>query len=155
MIERSVDALIEAGLKPVVVTRRGADYSFLQCPILYDKMPEKGPLGGLWTAMSVFRGADFLTLTCDMPNITASALKDLLSEKRGEELLHYSDGLRPQPFPGIYPGALFRSIGERLIQEKLSIHDLLESSACRREFLFPGPASIFLNVNEKTSLSAS
>ena len=84
-LERAVNSLKLLGLHPVVVTRRGADYSFVRCPVIYDKFPEQGPLGGIYTALTVFRETAFLTLTCDMPFVTLAALSGLLEEKESRE----------------------------------------------------------------------
>ena len=79
LLERAVGLLDQMNLRPVVVTRDGAAYSFLSCTVIPDKVPDKGPLGGIYTAMSVFKGTDFLAITCDMPLLNPMLLAALFS----------------------------------------------------------------------------
>ena len=79
LIERAVSLLNELGLKPVVAARKEMDYTFLKCVTICDKLPDLGPLGGLYTAMTIFKNTPFLVLTCDMPALTPSILSDLLT----------------------------------------------------------------------------
>ena len=155
-LERAVSLLFSAGLKPVIVTRRGADYTFLNAPVIYDQLPEKGPLGGIYTAMTVFKQTPFLILTCDMPALTHGVLSDLLSahEARAQVTLCASPGLGPQPFPGIYEPSLLGTIKERILRDDLSMHGLLQAVPARKVLAWEGDPAVFCNVNHKEDLAA-
>ncbi len=152
LLERAVNLLGSVDMRPIVVTRHGADYPFLQCPVLRDKLPEKGPLGGIYTAMSVFKKVDFLVLTCDMPVLTSFALHQLFSHKRMDCLTVFSDSCSLQPFPGIYPSLLFSTIGRKLIQGSLSMAALIEQTSNKRIVPWEGDRGVFLNVNRQEDI---
>ena len=154
LLEKVVSTLDAINLRPIVVTRRGIDYSFIQSTLIYDQLPEKGPLGGLYTAMSVFKNTPFLILTCDMPALTPGVLSGLLaSHERCHPVTIYSlEGQGFQPFPGIYEPSLFGMIKEKIKQNDLSMHGLLEATPARKVIRWEGDPAVFCNVNYKKDL---
>ncbi len=156
LVERAVSLLDQMHLRPVVVTRDDADYSFLRSPVVKDKLPEKGPLGGLYTALSVFSGTDFLVLTCDMPLLDPPLLSELLSayhEHRLTTVFRMGDGA-VQPFPGVYTASIFPLVKERLFREELSLLGLLDAIASKQVIDWQGKPHFFSNVNRKEDLEA-
>ena len=149
MIERAVSLLNELALKPIVVARRGTDYLFLKCVTIYDKLPDLGPLGGLYTAMTIFKNTSFLVLTCDMPALTVSVLSELISKHETPSLITaYStpDGTA-QPFPAIYENTLLSLIREKLKKGDFSMHDLLSRTSHKTLIPLEGNIKIFTNIN--------
>lgn len=154
LLEKAVNLLLSVRLEPVIVTRRGADYSFAGCTVLMDVLADKGPLGGIYTAMSFFKENPFLILTCDMPALTPAALSALLSarEKQNAATVFQSADGQVQPFPGIYEPSLFQTVRERLFQDQLSIQGLLDDVPTRKVVLWEGPAEVLANVNRGEDL---
>ncbi len=152
LLEHAVGLLTALHLKPIVVTRLGVDYPFLNCPILYDKLPEMGPLGGIYTAMNRFKKVDFIVLTCDMPDLGPTLALQLLEHLEDDYLTVFSHRLVPQPFPGIYPSSLCSLIGQRLIQNNLSMAGLIEASSHKKILSWTGSPEAFLNVNRKEDI---
>ncbi len=152
-LENAVRLLQSVNLEPVIVTRRGVDYSFAGCTVLMDVLADKGPLGGIYTAMSFFKETPFLILTCDMPALTPAALSALLSAHQKENavtIFHTSDG-QIQPFPGIVEPSLFQTVRERLFQDQLSMQGLLESVPAK-VILWQGATEVLVNVNREEDL---
>ncbi len=152
-LETAVVLLEEVGLSSVVVTREGADYSFLKCPILKDTFEDMGPLGGLYTALSAFPNTHFLVLTCDMPALEPSVLIDLLAQCESEGITLFSCQSSLQPFPGIYSPALLNSIRQRIVTGKLSMHGLIEETSNKNILLWKGDRTVLLNVNRKEDIT--
>ncbi len=57
-------------------------YSSLGYPVYPDKFAGCGPLGGIYTALSVSSTDWNLIVACDMPGVTAEVLQVLLAERR-------------------------------------------------------------------------
>ena len=153
-LERAVSLLGSMDLKPIVVTRRGMVYPWLPCATLYDQLPEKGPLGGLYTAMSRFKKTSFVVLTCDMPALTPGVLQGLLDRHEPSRLLTFystPDGF-DQPFPGIYEDSLFGVIKEKIKMDDLSLHGLLDGTPTRKRILWKGSSAFFRNINYREDL---
>ena len=152
-LERSISLLDSLDLKPVVVTRRGADYPLAGCPVIYDQLPEKGPLGGIYTAMTHFKDTAFLVLTCDMPDLTGRVLSDLLRAHHPDfSATVYRIGPDLQPFPGIYEYSLLKSIRAYLKEEKLAVRRLLDLAPAKKTIHPRCPREVFNNINYKRDL---
>ena len=153
-LDRTVALLGSVDLKPIVVTRRNADYSFLKCPVFYDKLPDQGPLGGIYTAMTVFKKTTFLILTCDMPALTSPALRELLNEHEpARQLTYYSTANRAeQPFPGIFEPSVLMIVREKLKKNDLSVAALFRELPMKKSVKWKGEPGIFRNINSKKDL---
>ena len=151
---RSVNVLKCLKFKPVIMTRPGASYFFSETETYYDEHPEKGPLGGIYTAMHLFPETDFLTLTCDMPLLNKKILKNLINQYQKNFLATFyrSEGSDCEPFPGIYPFAAFSEISQRLFAGKLAMRGLIESLPKKNVIQFQGDKRELMNVNYSADL---
>ncbi len=155
LIERAVSLLDQMDLKPIVAVRKGMEYPFLKSQVITDKLPDQGPLGGLYTALTIFKNTSFLVLTCDMPALTGSALSELLSQHKSHfYFTAYStpEG-RTQPFPAVYEPTLLPSIREKLKNDNLSMRDLLDRAASKNIILWKGDTRLFTNINSAQELN--
>ena len=153
-LERAVSLLKTLHLKPIVVTRRGAGHFLVDCTVVYDKLPDLGPLGGLYTAMTVFRNTAFLVLTCDMPALDPKVLQRLLDEREpSRDLVFYSSSERPeQPFPGIYEPSVLQAVRDKLKQNDLSMMGLFKRVASKKTVDWKGDPDVFCNINTAEDL---
>lgn len=67
LIERVVARLAHLGVDTLVITNKPADYQFLGLPLVSDKLPGRGALGGLYTALSAASQPLVALVACDMP----------------------------------------------------------------------------------------
>lgn len=85
-------------------------------PVIPDEHPGSGPLNGLVSAMKKLRSSHAVVLTCDMPFVTSSVIRNLMHETKSDSYTMFiQDGI-PQPFPGILP----LSMGKKLHQHYLN-----------------------------------
>ncbi len=154
MIEKSATLLKELGLEPVVVTHESSDYSFLKYPILRDAIPNKGPLGGLYTAMSSLEGVSLLALTCDMPWLTIPILRVLIQAHKKENLATCYSISENQwlPFPGIYESFLCQQVFQTLQTRDLSLHGFLENLPRKHLLSYRFPLDHIRNINTASEL---
>ncbi len=64
---------------PVVLVGQHAAYQHLGLPLLADRPPGVGPLGGLAALLAAARGAEVIALACDMPFVTKELVGKLLA----------------------------------------------------------------------------
>lgn len=157
LIERTVKLLDSLSLEPVVITNRSRDYSFLKCRIERDLIPDKGPIGGLFTACRLFKHSPLMVLTCDMPALTSAAVEYLMKHHtRDHWVTVYSrDETYRQPFPGIYEPILGDRIVESLARDRLSMQGFL-CGLSEINLLTPRSGKeIFLNINQKKDIDGT
>lgn len=153
---RAVKILDELELFPLVVTQEKKICSIPKATVHYDRLPQKGPLGGIETAMSLYPGVDFLVLTCDMPAVSQELLKYLINENKEKPVLtlYALPGEKIEPFPGIYPSGLFPEISRCLSMEKLSMRGLIESISEKNIIPLNQPIRELRNINTVSDLES-
>lgn len=99
LIERVVQRLKPAADEILINTNQPDLFSFLELAMFPDLIPGKGPLGGLFTALSVAKFPLVAVVACDMPFINPQLLtleRDLLGGDEWDVVLPRSiDGLEP------------------------------------------------------------
>lgn len=92
LIEHILSRVSDLGQdETLLITNRPDDYVHLELPMYTDVIPEKGSLGGIYSALHYSRSQYTLVIACDMPFVNP-------------ELLRYMIGLRAAgPFDVIVP----------------------------------------------------
>lgn len=108
----------------ILITNRPADYARFHLPMYGDVIPEKGSLGGIYTAIHYSRNPYTLVLGCDMPFVNAALLGYMLSLRAGTGPLDvivprvdkYPEGLH-----AIYHKNCLAPIRERMDADRLHV----------------------------------
>lgn len=101
LIQRVVERLRPIADEMIVTTNRPAEYAFLGLPLFADSGPQRGALGGLYTALRAAGSPLVAVVACDMPFASAALLAEaarrlelerldavLPGTERGAEPLH-------------------------------------------------------------------
>jgi len=94
-----------------------SSYRFLNFPVIPDRFPGRGPLAGFHAAMNSNSCLLYLMLACDLPNLQASVMRNLLYLADGYDaaIPRTSDGLA-HPLCAVYRRSCLRSIEESLLR---------------------------------------
>lgn len=88
----------------LVTTNRPENYAFLGLPLFSDRLPGRGALGGLYTALSIANRPLVGVVACDMPYVSAALLaaaRDLLADPAIDAVIpRTADGT--EPFHAVY-----------------------------------------------------
>lgn len=153
LIEKPVQLLKSLEIEPIVIANPSRDYSFLDCRIENDVIPDKGPLGGIYTAACLFPRTSLLILTCDMPYVHKIALEKLLNVFQYSSITLFDSGNDLfQPFPGIYPSSLKKSAEKWLKKNELSMQAFLKKTRSIKLIPLPSEPSFFVNINSEEDL---
>jgi molybdopterin-guanine dinucleotide biosynthesis protein A len=88
---------------------------------IQDRYPDKGPLGGILSALEILQ-EDLIVLAVDMPNLTARAVKDLISAaKDSETITCYQLKESIQPFPSYWSVRLLPKLEESVLNNRLAM----------------------------------
>jgi len=77
LIHRVVDRLSPIADELLVTTNRPEDYSFLQARLTPDLIPDRGALGGLYTAVASATHPIVAVVACDMPFASARLIESM------------------------------------------------------------------------------
>ncbi len=75
LIQRVLERLTPIADEILVTTNRPEDYHFLDLPLFRDLKPDRGALGGLYTALSSATCEAVAVVACDMPFASAALIE--------------------------------------------------------------------------------
>jgi molybdopterin-guanine dinucleotide biosynthesis protein A len=125
--------------------------ALLDCPIVVDRWPDRGPLGGLFSAALETNARRIFALAGDAPLVTADIVNTLLAAwEDGDEAVVPEHGGRLEPLAALYEReALLREAWECLHGGDRSMHALLARLRVRRVAC---EAHSFANINTSADL---
>jgi molybdopterin-guanine dinucleotide biosynthesis protein A len=122
-------------------------YSHLGFPVVADLVEGLGPLGGLYTALSATRADWNLIVACDLPEVSAELLADLLeaAERCGRRALVPSSRAGLEPLCAVYHRSLLREVVRAINHKALKMQDFVSEIGAA---MWPAPEGAwFRNVN--------
>ena len=109
------------GAEIIIVTNRPEDYRYLSVPLFTDVLPDKGALGGIYTALHSSSQPHTLCVACDMPFVVRPLLDYLISLiPEGDAIIPRLNG-EAEPFRAIYSQACLAPIRAALDAGKMRV----------------------------------
>jgi molybdenum cofactor guanylyltransferase len=125
------------GMETLIVTNSLEAYRYLNVPLFSDVFPERGPLGGLYTALAAASHPHVLCLACDMPFIVRPLMDyliSLISEGDADVVVPRLGGLM-EPVRAIYARTCLVPMRAALESNQLALHKFLAASGLRVRFV--------------------
>lgn len=161
LVQRVIERLQPVAQEVVVTTNKPESYQFLGMPLFPDKIPNRGALGGLYTALSAATQPLVAVVACDMPFASApllAAQRDGLVESQSDVAVpRLRGGL--EPFHAVYRRETCLPLVEEAIQAEKWRVDAWFSKARMRFFdeaeirRYDPELRCFLNVNTPEELA--
>jgi molybdenum cofactor guanylyltransferase len=126
--------------------------------LVIDNVDVDGPLKGLLSVHQQYPGKDLLLLACDMLDMDAATIDNLLREYSRDnqyDFYVYQDGDFVQPFCGIYTNTGMEKVGGRIMIGRLdnySLQAILEEGATLKLPLLT--RHVFRNYNSSADIEA-
>ena len=105
-----------------------ARYGRLGYPVYPDKLPGCGPLGGIYTALTISSTDWNLVVACDMPGISVDVLRALLgsaSESGGACVIAMGPGGEPEPLCAVYHKRCLPILTLAIQEKRFRMRDLM------------------------------
>jgi len=127
MISHVLKVLQELAL-PVKIIANNPGYESLGFEVLKDEVREKGPIGGLYTALQHSTADLVLLLACDMPLISTEAVGMLMNAASTEHITVASEGEKLNPLFALYPRGLKEKLKYHLARGELKMADFISGN---------------------------
>ena len=111
---------------PVHIVGPSHRYSHLGLPVIEDRRPGCGPLGGIEAALHATEAERNLIVACDMPRLSESLLQRLL-ETPGRCVLACTPDGRQHPLCAVWDRRLRRKVTAALDQGVRRVRDVLDT----------------------------
>ncbi len=161
LVQRVIERLRPVAQEIIVTTNNLEAYRFLGLPLFPDKIPNRGALSGLYTALSAAGQPLVAVVACDMPfaspALLAAQQAALLQDAADLVVPRLPDGL--QPFHAVYRRATCLPLVEQALQAGQWRADAWFARAHVRYFdaaevqRYDPEMTCFLNVNTPTELA--
>ncbi len=158
VIERGADL---GQTETILIANKPADYKHLRLPMYCDALPDKGSLGGIYTALIEAASEYVLVLACDMPFINRELLRFMIAQIDADIdiIVPRVDGY-PQALHAIYSKTCIAPIRAQLAANRLKIIRFYDKMRLRyldeAEYAEFDPAGrSFANLNTPEELEAA
>jgi len=133
LLQRVAAALCPLAARITVVARTAGTYDDLGLPTIGDLVPDRGPLGGLATALADAErcgdGPWILLAACDFPHLDPDWIPPLIQAAAQPAQAAAYRGTAWQPLPGVYHAQLGPTVSQRIEAGRLSLQGLLDTAA--------------------------
>lgn len=124
-IEHIIQAILPISNNIKLITA-SKEYDYLEYEKIPDLIVDKGPLGGIYTALSHSETEFNLILSCDIPLISTELLQELISKHIKEAgITIFASESKTHPLIGIYSKNIVSIIKEAIDADELKMMDLL------------------------------
>jgi molybdenum cofactor guanylyltransferase len=129
-VEHLASLLVECCIETLIVARNQAQtsgYAFPDVRVTFDKIPDIGPLMGLYSGLSAINTERALVVAVDLPFVQPALLSFLLSQTlTADTLLVPLVHDVPQVLLAMYPRSVIPLIQEQLQRDRRDLRCLLE-----------------------------
>lgn len=141
----------------IVLVTNNEDYKIFGCNLIEDIYTNKGPVGGIYTALEHSKVENNLILSCDIPFITTEVLKILIDNHLSSEnnITFLSDGIKNYPLIGVYKKLLVNLFEEAILNEKLKLQRVIQTITNIVISIDIKYHSTLKNINTKQDLETS
>ena len=148
-----IEAIMPITSTIILVTSNG-DYSLVGLPMIEDIHADKGPVGGIYTALKHSKTARNLILSCDVPKINTGLLARLIEESNinDSSVTFLSDGKNDYPLIGVYKKTALRTFVEAISGDKLKLCPLVNMISHQKIFINSDEKAHVHNINSKAEL---
>lgn len=123
-----VKALQESSIKEIKIVSSNSDYDFLNCSRIEDIHPDKGPVGGIFTALKHSKTEQNLILSVDVPLITTEIIEWLIENVDEEKHVTQTKVKdKTSPLTAIYNKNTESIFEENLIKNQLKLKMIVEN----------------------------
>ena len=149
MIQYIIDTLESLKL-PIQIISNNAEYKSFGYPVFKDLISDKGPIGGIYTALSVSDSEINLILSCDTPFVNTDLIKSLIEESENQSVTISEFEGWQHPLIGLYSKSGIKTFQSQIEKNELKLskaNDLLNVKVVPMDNFSGITAHAFENIN--------
>jgi molybdopterin-guanine dinucleotide biosynthesis protein A len=160
LIEVVLEAVRLLCPETVIVANETAAYEGLGVPVVADRIPDKGPLGGIHAALCFSRLPYTFCIACDMPLVNPAVVAHLCALAPGYDVVVPAWEAGCEPLHAVYGQSCLPHVERMVREDRLRVDALFSAVRVRRvasDELRPLDPLLrsFMNVNTPEALEAA
>lgn len=128
-------------------------YNYTGCDVFEDIYPEKGPLGGIYTALTHTRTECNLILSCDIPFADAETLTNLCNYNSDYSIVVPQYLGQLEPLCAVYTKSLLPAVENALKNDELGMRRFISCMPHDTVTIDTGEINPFRNINTAEELN--
>ncbi len=112
-------------VESVIIVTNNVEYHAFGYEILPDAIKQKGPLGGLYTALKHSKTNHNIIVSCDTPFVNTKVFETLLQNPTNNDATLVSIQSEIQPLMGVYSQACFFKIQQSIELQQYKMYDFI------------------------------
>src|ERR1051325_2046072 len=141
----------------IIIANRPAAFEVFQLPVIPDDLSDRGPLGGIYTALRHVNTPRIFVVACDMPVLDANLIRHMASALDDFDAVAAKIDGRFEPLHAGYQRRIISTVESRIQMADYSVHRLLEKLRVKTFSAsdldcYPAWRKTFLNVNTPLDL---
>lgn len=142
---------------PLVVKMISSNIDYIQfgLPVYEDSIREKGPMGGLLTALEQTYVSNVLLMGCDMPFISKEVIWHLISNSKENMITVALTNGMVNPLLAIYPKSILQELRAFLENDQLKMQDFIifqDHIIVKMDEIEKNEPNAFTNINSQDEL---
>jgi molybdopterin-guanine dinucleotide biosynthesis protein A len=109
----------------------------LDCDVVKDILPYRGPLGGILSGLLVASNHYSFVLPCDMPFVNKKLIREMTMRRHGKDVLVLTHPEGIEPLIGVYSKGCIKPLEESLFAGEPSLYDFV-SGLNAQTFFYDG-----------------
>ncbi|MDY8138156.1 molybdenum cofactor guanylyltransferase [Aquimarina sp. 2201CG5-10] len=135
---------IESVTKNILIITNRLDYNQFGYPCYSDIIPNKGPVGGIYTGLSNTHTTHNIVLSCDVPFVTSSVLENLVLKHNTQyDVVQYEE----TPLVALYHQSTIKQFLKSIEEDKLSLKKTLSSLKVKNIPIKESIVPLIKNIN--------
>lgn len=157
IIEEIITKLSKSFSKTIVITNAHKFYRYLGVELVKDIIPDKGSLGGIYTALVTSKSHHNFVIACDMPFVSHELIEYMIANAEGYDVIIPKLNNCFEPLHAIYSKNCIRPIKEQLDCNNLKILDFFDKVKVKyiseeKINQFDSRGITFFNINTKENI---
>lgn len=136
----------------IYISTQNLAYSKFGYLLIQDVIIDKGPLGGILSALQKTNSKDILFLSCDVPFVTIDVIDKLILNHETGKISVVKHGDKIHPLIGIYSHECADLIKLQIENEDFKVMNLLSKFPTNYIDMSDVDTKIFSNINSKNDL---
>ena len=152
-IQLVIDA-IEPITTNIFLVTDNQEYTDFNYPLVADIYKNKGPVGGIFSALDRSETENNLILSCDIPKISTTVIKNYLINNilDQKDVIFLSDDKNIYPLIGIYNKSVKPKFSEAISSNRIKLLSLLNELNCQVIKVNPRDFESLKNINTQDEL---
>lgn len=151
MIQHVIDAILPLTNR-IIISANSEAYKQFNYPVFSDKINDKGPLGGIITALVHSQSEINWMLSCDSPLISTEMLRKLVDQLGDYDAVVPQIGEQIHPLIAVYRKSILNRLEEHVALNRLKMIDVLNPLNVNYYSIDSVDQLNFKNLNSKEDL---